>query len=570
MNESFSDVWGEFVDLTNGDGNDSAGVRWLMGEDSSVGAIRNMADPPTFGDPDRIGSPYYYTGAGDNGGVHWNSGVNNKAVYLITDGGTFNGRTVTGLGITKASKIYYEVQTNLLTSGSDYADLYNALYQGCLNLVGTSGITSSDCQEVRKATLAVEMNQEPYSGYNPDAEVCSAGVNPADVFFDNFESGFANWTLGAISGTNFWTTTDPWGPNAHSGTNDLYADDYYTSSNAYARMTNAVYIPANAYLHFYHYFDLESGYDGGVIEYSTDGVNWYDASSMIDSGKNYVSHVGALGRTGFTSASRGYVSTRLNLSSLAGQNVRFRWRMATDGSVYRWGWWLDDVRIYTCPSHRVYLPLVMKDYSGAATPGWETIVNTDFEGDFPGPWQVSGSNGYQWGKRTCRPYAGSFSGWGVGGGTNGSGLTCGSSYPNNASSWMEYGPFSLVGATAGDLNFKLWLNSEPVYDYVCRGASINGTNFYVTCTSGNTGGWIDRTLDLTNVPTLGNLMGQPSVWVVLIFYSDSSVTYTEGGYVDDIVLRKCPSGGTCPAGSSAVLPGAGKIVETPMQMTLPK
>ena len=46
INESFSDVWGELVDLVNGKGNDTAGVRWQLGEDiSGLGAIRNMQDP---------------------------------------------------------------------------------------------------------------------------------------------------------------------------------------------------------------------------------------------------------------------------------------------------------------------------------------------------------------------------------------------------------------------------------------------------------------------------------------------------------------------------------------------
>jgi len=58
--------------------------------------------------------------------------------------------------------------------------------------------------------------------------------------------------------------------------------------------------------------------------------------------------------------------------------------------------------------------------------------------------------------------------------------------------------------------------------------------------------WIDRTLDLSSVPTLGNLLGQPNVWIALIFVNDSSVTRSEGGYVDNIVLRKCTSG-TCAA-----------------------
>lgn len=161
INESFSDIWGEFIDLTNGKGNDTASVRWLMGEDVSGGAIRNMKDPTLMGAPDRMDSPYYYRGSADGGGVHTNSGVGNKAAYLITDGDTFNGYTITGLGITKAAKIYYEAQTNILTSSSDYYSLYNALFQACNNLIGTSGITSANCTEVREATLATEMDHYP-------------------------------------------------------------------------------------------------------------------------------------------------------------------------------------------------------------------------------------------------------------------------------------------------------------------------------------------------------------------------------------------------------------------------
>ena len=123
INESLSDLFGEFIDQTNGHGNDSAAARWLLGEDvPGGGAIRNMQNPPALSNPDKMSSSYYYFGPGDNGGVHYNSGINNKAAYLMVDGGTFNGQAIAGLGIPKVAKIYYEVQTHLLTSGSDYAD----------------------------------------------------------------------------------------------------------------------------------------------------------------------------------------------------------------------------------------------------------------------------------------------------------------------------------------------------------------------------------------------------------------------------------------------------------------
>jgi hypothetical protein len=231
-------------------------------------------------------------------------------------------------------------------------------------------------------------------------------------------------------------------------------------------------------------------------------------------------------------------------------------------------------------ARKIYLPLIMKKWTiwvpDTPTPpsaGWVNIFSEDFEGSFPGPWGVVDTNGtsygeYYWGKRTCKPHAGSYSGWSVGGGANGTALACGSNYPNNADSWMVYGPFSLVGATAGDLSFKLWLNSEEDKDKVCRMASIDGKNFYGLCTSGNTAGWVDKVLNLTSVDTLGNLMGQSSVWVALMFRSDSSTNTPEGGYVDNIVLRKCTSGMCTGMSGAEAAADQGQVVESPVVMTL--
>ena len=207
-------------------------------------------------------------------------------------------------------------------------------------------------------------------------------------------------------------------------------------------------------------------------------------------------------------------------------------------------------------SVKTYLPLVVKNYPPST---WMTLVSTNFEGAWPSPWVVYDNNGatgseYYWGRRSCRAYSGTYSGWSVGAGAQGSSLGCGANYPNSAESWMQYGPFSLANTSAADLKFKLWVNSETDYDKVCRFASIDGTNFWGNCTSGNSAGWIDRILDLSNVYTLGNLLGQPNVWIALVFYSDSSNTYAEGGYVDDIVVRKCSSGSTCPAAVTTMAP----------------
>jgi len=184
INESFSDVWGEFIDQTNGLGNDTTSVKWSLGEDSALGVIRSMSNPPTFGHPDKMSSPYFYTGSGDNGGVHINSGVNNKAAFLMVDGATFNGRTILGIGLNKTVAVYYEAQVYHLTMGANYNDLYYALIQACQNLIGgVDGITQNDCDQVRIAAEAVEMIPTPPATATPTA---TSTFTPTDTPTNTF------------------------------------------------------------------------------------------------------------------------------------------------------------------------------------------------------------------------------------------------------------------------------------------------------------------------------------------------------------------------------------------------
>ncbi|MEA3439804.1 MAG: choice-of-anchor J domain-containing protein, partial [Chloroflexota bacterium] len=184
--------------------------------------------------------------------------------------------------------------------------------------------------------------------------------------------------------------------------------------------------------------------------------------------------------------------------------------------------------------------LLQKDVS---TPtDWVTIMSEDFEGDFPGSWTVGDNNGgdeYYWNKRNCRPYQGSNSGWAVGGGADGSGLACGSNFPNDADSWMVYGPFSLADATDAELRYWMWLDTDQsAEDKISILASVNGENFYGGGWYGSSGGWVEDVFDLTDVPTLGNLVGEPEVWIAFRFVSDGADSLPEGLYLDNILLQK--------------------------------
>lgn len=370
INESMSDIFGELVDLTNARGNDAASVRWKLGEDLPTGAGRDLKDPTVHGQADRMRSPLYWSDLGDNGGVHRNSGVGNKAAYLIVDGATFNGQSVSGIGIDKAARIYYAVLSQFLVSGSDYGDLYRALPQACTNLIGTIGITAGDCAQVKKAVVATEMDRQPVTGAAvPDAPACDIETQaPVTTYSDDFETGTDGWSVGTDwlheDGTQFLgdaTMPNPW---ATSGTRSMLAVGTDVATDRRLTRTGDVAVPAGTqtYLRFNHFYDFEpSGdgtvaFEGGVLEYSTNGGGaWSDAGALItENGYNGTVTTGFAnplgGRAAWTRNNWGYQTVRMNLAPLAGQNVRFRWRMGTDNEL-AWSLWLiDDVVVSTCAS----------------------------------------------------------------------------------------------------------------------------------------------------------------------------------------------------------------------------
>jgi Zn-dependent metalloprotease len=363
LNESFSDIFGETVDLTDGVGNDASGVRWKLAEDLPIGAIRDMMNPGVFSDPARMTDPNFFcTDQGwtdpfsDSGGVHFNSGIPNHAYALMVDGGTYNSQTITGIGLTKAAKVQYRALTTYLTSGATFLDNYHALNQSCTELIGTAGIAAGDCTQIDKALLAVEMNATwgCAGAIHPPAQCASGTVSV--IATEGFEAGLGNWTE-TNSATGIWGITEGY---AKSGLFSEWGDDVGATTDIRLSMTNAVNnLPANAKFYFDHSFEFESdapdNYDGGVIEYSTNGgANWTDAGSLIDGGKTYGGTIDDCcsnplqNRTAFVRASFGYTGTRLNLASLAGQNVKLRFRIGTDSSVGSMGWFVDNPTLYTC------------------------------------------------------------------------------------------------------------------------------------------------------------------------------------------------------------------------------
>ncbi len=130
INESMADVFATMIDRND----------WKIGEDVvntayyPSGALRDLSNPNNGGSG--LNSPGWqpghvseqYPGSEDNGGVHINSGIPNKAFQLFA----------TAVGKDKAEKVYYHALTNYLGRSSQFIDLRIAIIAAAQDLYSTT------------------------------------------------------------------------------------------------------------------------------------------------------------------------------------------------------------------------------------------------------------------------------------------------------------------------------------------------------------------------------------------------------------------------------------------------
>jgi len=172
---------------------------------------------------------------------------------------------------------------------------------------------------------------------------------------ENFEEGGGQplsggtWTHAALTGTDNWVQSTAGNP--HSPTHTFFTASVATVNDD-VLVTPTFTVPSNAVLSFWHTYYMETGYDGAVIEISTDGgTSWSDLGSLITAGgytgtisTSYGSPIG--GRSAWTGGTVGTeTQVTVNLASYAGQNAKVRFRAACDSSIARTGWYIDDVTV---------------------------------------------------------------------------------------------------------------------------------------------------------------------------------------------------------------------------------
>lgn len=210
LNESYSDIFGNSIE------NYARPTQWSwkIGEDIVVGGagLRNMSNPNLFSDPDTYNGTYWYTGTGDNGGVHTNSGVSNYWYFLLVNGGIgtndiSNSYTVSSIGWTAASRIAFRALTVYYTPSTNYATARNLSIQAAKDLYGNC---SNEVVQVTNAWYAVGVGPAYSNSISPNfvasgTSFCSV---PATINFNNTTANGITYSWDFGDGSSVSTVTN--------------------------------------------------------------------------------------------------------------------------------------------------------------------------------------------------------------------------------------------------------------------------------------------------------------------------------------------------------------------------
>ena len=237
---------------------------------------------------------------------------------------------------------------------------------------GLAGTTYHDASVSNGVTYYYIVRAEALTGAGPGPnggvedlntdEASAAPTYNVITFSDNLESGTGNWTVSTGSGASPWTLASS---GSHSPTHAWFVPDTGSVNDQRLAITSPFVISSGAVLRFWNHYQTEFGgspYDGGVLEYSTNGGStWFDIlagdggsvpanpARFVQGG--YVAIISSCcsnplaGRSAWVGDNMAFEQVIVDLADFVGQSVAFRWRFGSDSSIAVTGWWVDDVDV---------------------------------------------------------------------------------------------------------------------------------------------------------------------------------------------------------------------------------
>ena len=165
------------------------------------------------------------------------------------------------------------------------------------------------------------------------------------LFQEDFEEDLSAWTLIRDNGSTQWVRSDS---RSNSGDFSAFISDPTTQSDQSISREFEI-TGFKPILSFYHLYNTENSWDGGVVELFVDN-QWIDAAPyFLQNGYNAQiqnNDASAISqRMAYTGNSGEFILTRLDLSDFSGQTISIRFRFVSDAAAGGEGWYIDDVQL---------------------------------------------------------------------------------------------------------------------------------------------------------------------------------------------------------------------------------
>lgn len=166
LNEAMSDIFGEMIERYALGSND-----WIIGTQITRADLRRSFIQPELHDQPSKMSNFVVTDQ-DNGGVHINSGIINRAFYLLAQ----------STGVADAERIFYRTLTQHLVARSDFIDARLAAIQSAKDLFGAA---SSQAAKTADAFDAVEIFDQAPPPAEPEIPAVASPDSTLFIYNDS-------------------------------------------------------------------------------------------------------------------------------------------------------------------------------------------------------------------------------------------------------------------------------------------------------------------------------------------------------------------------------------------------
>ncbi|MBK6861844.1 MAG: T9SS-dependent M36 family metallopeptidase [Saprospiraceae bacterium] len=236
--------------------------------------------------------------------------------------------------------------------------------------------TYSQLKSLESKTITYKVKSDP-------------AIMSTTLWYDDMEAGEDNWDIDISKGTQLWYRDLDWGVNQSYA---WIAEEKEGVSNDYFLFTKNQFqlSGADPSLYFYHFFNTEKAFDGGMIEVSTDGFFWLPVKPEQFSLNGYTGLINyetfvIPNSSAFSGQSTDFIPTVLSLKDYGTNKIQIRFRFGNDSLNVSpntntiLGWVIDNVEFIYPKFYNaeVCVATAEGDLVCTSAPGKGTLADSD-------------------------------------------------------------------------------------------------------------------------------------------------------------------------------------------------